>query len=135
MSPADTLAERYGVVAPWRHRVLVASVVVLGLAAVAWLVWSVWSHSTPLVSSELETFSIDDDHTATAALVVKLAHDDVEATCTLQALAEDHTVVGELAFTPDPALGPRQVQEIRTERRATAVQSLGCTAPGQDRPR
>ena len=135
MSTSDTLAERYGVAEPWRRRALVVSVVALALAAVAWLVWSVWSHSTPLVSSELETFSIGDDHTATATLVVKLADDDVEATCTLQALAEDHSVVGELAFTPDPALGRRQVQEIRTERRATAVQSLGCTAPGQDRPR
>ena len=135
MSTSDTLAERYGVAAPWRRRALVVSVVALARAAVAWLVWSVWSHSTPLVSSELETFSIVDDHTATATLVVKLTDDDVEATCTLQALAEDHSVVGELAFTPDPALGTRQLQEIRTERRATAVQSLGCTAPGQDRPR
>ena len=135
MSTADTLAERYGVAEPWRRRVLVAAVVALALAAVGWLVWSVWAHTTPLVTSELETFSIDDDHTATATLVVKLADDDVVATCTLQALAEDHTVVGELAFTPDPELGQRQVQEIRTERRATAVQSLGCTTPDQNRPR
>ena len=108
---------------------------VLVLAALGWLVWSVWSHSTPQVTSELETYDVLDDYTVTATLVVELADDDVEATCTLQALAEDHTVVGELTFTPDPQLGQRQVQEIRTERRATAVTTLGCTAPGQNRPR
>ena len=135
MSTADTLAARYGVASPWRRRVLVAAVAVLALAAVGWLAWSVWSHSTPRVTSELEAYDVVDDYTVTATLVVELADDEVEATCTLQALAEDHTVVGELTFAPDPQLGQRQVQEIRTERRATAVTSLGCTAPGQNRPR
>ena len=91
-------------------------------------------HSDPEVTSELETYSIDDDHTATAVLVVELPTTTSRRRCTLRAIAEDHTVVGELAFTPDPD-GRRQVQEIRTERRATSVESLGCTAPGQDRPR
>jgi hypothetical protein len=131
----DTLAERYGVAAPWRRRVVVVGAGLLAVAFLGWLVWSVWSHSTPEVTSELETYSIDDDHSATAVLVVTLADEDVEASCTLQALAEDHSIVGELAFTPDPARGRRQVQEIRTERRATSVQSLGCTAPGQNHPR
>ena len=135
MSQTDTLADRYGVASPWRRRVLVAVTAVLAASFLAWLAWSIWGHSTPQVTSELETFSITDDHSATAVLVVRLADDEVEATCTLQALAEDHAVVGELAFTPDPEVGRRQVQEIRTERRATSVQSLGCTAPGQKRPR
>ncbi len=55
-----------------------------------------------------------------------------EATCRLRAFAEDHTTVGELAFTPDPDAGRRQVVEVRTERRATALESLGCTADGQN---
>jgi hypothetical protein len=135
MSSADTLAERYGVAAPWRRGALVLGAVLLAAVFVGWLAWAVWSHGTPEVTSELETYSIQDDHTATAVLVVTLAGDDVEATCTLRALAEDHSVVGELAFTPDPALGRRQVQEIRTERRATSVLSLGCTARGQNHPR
>ena len=135
MSQTDTLAERYGAASPWRRRVLVAVTGVLAVAFLGWLAWTVWSHSTPQVTSELETFSITDDHSATAVVVLRLADDDVEATCTLRAVAEDHSVVGELAFTPDPAAGRRQVQEIRTERRATSVESLGCTAPGQERPR
>ena len=87
------------------------------------------------MTSELESFSVVDEHSVTAVLVVALDEADVKASCTLRAYAEDHTTVGELTFTPDPSLGRRQVQTIRTDRRATSVESLGCTAPGQDRPR
>jgi hypothetical protein len=87
------------------------------------------------VTSELESFSIKDDHSVTAVLVVSLDSADVRASCTLRAYSADHTTVGELTFTPDPSQGRRQVETIRTERRATSVESLGCTAPGQDRPR
>jgi hypothetical protein len=59
----------------------------------------------------------------------------VQASCTLRAYAEDHTTVGELTFSPEPGSGSRQVETIRTERRATSVESVGCTAPGQDHPR
>jgi hypothetical protein len=135
VTTSETLAERYGAASPWRRRALVAGCAAVAVAFLGWLVWTLWLQSTPRVTSQLETLSIDDDHTATAVLVVTLSDSDVRATCTLQALAEDHSVVGELAFTPDPAKGRRQVQEIRTERRATSVQSLGCTAPGQNRPR
>ena len=44
----------------------------------------------------------------------------------------DHTTVGEVAFTPTDGLNE---VVVRTERRATTVEKLGCTAPGQNRPR
>ena len=135
MSAQDTLAQRYGAPAPWRRRVLVTASVAVTVAFLVWLAWSVYEHSTPKVTSELETFSVEDDHTVTAVLVVSLDSADVKASCTLRAYAEDHTTVGELTFTPDPSEGRRQVETIRTERRATSVEKIGCTAPGQDRPR
>ncbi len=135
MSGQDTLAQRYGAPAPWRRRVLVTVSVALTVAFLTWLAWTVYEHSTPKVTSELETFSVEDDHTVTAVLVVHLDSADVKASCTLRAYAEDHTTVGELTFTPDPSQGRRQVETIRTERRATSVEKIGCTAPGQDRPR
>ena len=135
VSAQDSLDERYGVPSRGRRRLVVglAALVVLGFAA--WLAWTVYEHATPEVTSELETFSVVDDHSVTAVLVVSLDSADVEASCTLRAYAEDHSTVGELTFTPDPGQGRRQVQTIRTERRATSVESQGCTAPGQDRPR
>jgi hypothetical protein len=135
VSAQDTLDERYGAAAPWRRRLVIGACALLVLAFGTWVAWTVYEHATPTVTSELETFSVDDDHTVTAVLVVSLDSADVDARCTLRALAEDHATVGELTFTPDPGKGRRQVQTIRTDRRATSVTSLGCTAPGQDQPR
>jgi hypothetical protein len=131
----DGLAERYGAPSANRHRLLVAATVVLALVFLGWLAWTVVGSSQAEVTSKLEGFSVVDDSTVSVVLLVSLADDEVEATCRLRALAEDHTTVGELAFTPEPAAGRRQTVEIRTERRATAVESLGCTAEGQKRPR
>ena len=118
-----------------QRRLLVSATIVLALVFLGWLAWTVVGHARTEVTSELEGFSVVDDSTVSAVLVVSLADEDVEATCRLRAFAEDHTTVGELAFTPDPEAGRRQVVEIRTDRRATAVESLGCTADGQKRPR
>jgi len=132
---AGRMADRYGAPSPGRRRALIGVIVAVAVVFAVWLGWTVYEHATPQVTSELETFSVEDDHTVTAVLVVTLADSDVQASCTLRAYAEDHTTVGELTFTPDPTEGRRQVQTIRTDRRATSVESQGCTAPGQDRPR
>ncbi len=129
------LSQRYGAPSAGARRLLVIATAVVTVVFLGWLGWTVYEHTTPQVTSELETFSIDDDHHVTAVLVVSLDDADVKASCTLRAYAEDHSTVGELTFTPDPAQGRRQVETIRTERRATSVEKVGCTAPGQDRPR
>jgi hypothetical protein len=129
------LSQRYGAPSAGARRLLVIATAVVAVVFLGWLGWTVYEHTTPRVTSELETFSIDDDHHVTAVLVVSLDDADVKASCTLRAYAEDHSTVGELTFTPDPAEGRRQVETIRTERRATSVEKVGCTAPGQDRPR
>ncbi|WP_028652877.1 DUF4307 domain-containing protein [Nocardioides halotolerans] len=135
MSTQDMLSQRYGAPSAGARRLLVIATAVVTVVFLGWLGWTVYEHTTPQVTSELETFSIDDDHHVTAVLVVSLDDADVKASCTLRAYAEDHSTVGELTFTPDPAQGRRQVETIRTERRATSVEKVGCTAPGQDRPR
>ena len=135
MSTQDALSERYGAPSPSRRRLLIVATVVLALVFLGWLAWSLAGHSRTQVTSELESWSVVDSSSVTAVLVVRLHDDDVEATCRLRAFAEDHSTVGELAFTPDPSAGRRQVVEIRTDRQATAVESLGCTADGQNRPR
>lgn len=133
--PGTDLAERYGAPAPWRRRVLVGAVAVVALVFGSWLAWTSWLHATPPVDSELVSFDVVDDHTATAVVQVELADDAVDPTCLLRAFAEDHTVVGELSFVPDTSGGERIEQTLRTERLATSVESIGCTAEGQSRPR
>lgn len=135
-SPGTTdLAQRYGAPTAMRRRTVTAVAVLVAVAFLGWLAWTTWAHATPVVTSELETFAIDGDDAATAVLVITLRDGETEASCRIRALAEDHNVVGELTFRPDPGAGRRQSYTIRTERRATTVERIGCTAPGQSRPR
>jgi hypothetical protein len=127
------LDDRYGAPSAWRTRALLGVVVVVVAAFLGWLGWTIWSQSTPQVTSDLLGWHVTDEHAATATVQVRLTDEDVRATCTLRAYAEDHSVVGELSFTPDAS--GRTDQTVRTEREATSVELVGCTAPGQNRPR
>jgi hypothetical protein len=111
--------------------VTIGLAVTLAVVGLSWLAWTAWFHATPSVTSDLVTFDVTSDHETKARLDVGLG-DGVEASCRLRAFAEDHTTVGEIEFTP--VEGANEVV-IRTERRATTVEKLGCTAPGQPRPR
>jgi hypothetical protein len=128
---SSDLTERYGAPSPTRHRLVVAGVVLLALVFGGWLAWTTLFHASPVVSSELTTWEVVDDQNVTAVVVVDL-QDDVSATCVVRAHAEDHSTVGEVGF--EPVDGTNEVT-LRTERRATSVTRLGCTAPGQPRPR
>lgn len=125
------LADRYGAPSRSRRPVAIALAVVLAVTGLTWLAWTAWFHSTPDVSSELISFEVTGDHEASATLQVEL-QDGVAASCRVRAYAEDHTTVGELAFTPSD--GDNEVV-VRTERRATSLEKVGCTSPGQTRPR
>lgn len=130
-SPDTALAGRYGAPRPVLRMALVAVLVVVGASFVTWVLWAAWFHATPQVSSQLVGFRVVDDHETRANVDVHL-FEDVEASCLVRALAEDHTPVGEASFVP--VEGGNEVV-IRTERRATSVEKLGCTTAEQTRPR
>ena len=133
MNPPTDLTDRYGAPSAHRGRIVLGIAVVLAAAFLGWLCWTIWAQVTPEAESALVSFDVVDEHSATARVQVRLGDEDVEASCKLRAYAEDKVVVGELVFTPTGS-GTSE-QEIRTERRATAVELVGCTAPGQNRPR
>jgi hypothetical protein len=138
VSQPDSLTERYGAPSPVARHALVTVVVVVAAAFLGWLGWSAVSHGDPEVTSALLTFHVEDEHRVTARVDVRLDDEDVVATCLLRAIAEDHTVVGELQFevrASDLAGGSVVERQIRTERRATSVERVGCTTPDQQRPR
>ena len=134
--PADSLADRYGRPAPWRQRAVLVGSALVGVLALAWLAWSTLFHATPAVSSELVGWEVVDDHAVTARIDVVLRGDEdgagLRASCAVRAYAADHAVVGEATFVPRDG---RNVVQVRTERRATSVESVGCTTPDQQRPR
>jgi Domain of unknown function (DUF4307) len=130
VSSPDLLRQRYGRRGPSRP-VLVLAVVVSALFLV-WLAWVTWVHSTPEIESELIGYAVTDDHDATARVDVSIRGDGEGARCLVRATSLDHTPVGELSWEPTDG---RNDVTIRTERRATTVELVGCTAPGQSRPR
>jgi hypothetical protein len=128
----QTLTERYAAPPAWRRRFTIGAVLVVALVAMAWLGWAAFEQATPEVESELVTFHVVDAHSATARVDVSIASTAGHPSCKVQALAADHSVVGELTFTPRQ--GSNDVV-VRTEREATAVTVPGCIADGQDHPR
>lgn len=130
------LEQRYGSPSRARRPLVITVAVLLAAAAVGWLVWAT-SHGRPQVQSALLSYDVAGEHSAQAKLTVVRRDTGVHASCLLRAMAEDHSVVGELTFTVDrssPAsLTTKKV--LRTERRATAVQLVGCVAKGQDQRR
>ena len=127
----DLLADRYGRPAPWRRRAVLVGSGVLGAVALVWVAWTTVFHATPEVSSELVGWEVVDDHSVSARIDVVL-RGEPDATCAVRAFAADHTTVGEASFTP---VAGRNDVVVRTERRATSVESIGCTTPDQQRPR
>ena len=132
---SHSLPQRYGAPPRWRRPVLIGVVVVVVGALAALWTWITIVQSDPSVSSALVASEIVDDHTATAVIRVEWGDDPVDAKCTVRAIATDKAVVGQHTFVPDPDAGPDYEVEIATERRATAVENIGCTAEGQPRPR
>ena len=128
----QTIAERYAAPPAWRRRAIVGAVVVLALVALAWVGWAAYEQATPKVQSQLSGFHVVDAHTVTARVDVDLASGTTGASCTVEALADDHSMVGELHFRPHAGVND---VTVRTERRATTVDVPGCIADGQDRPR
>lgn len=128
----QTLAERYAGPPAWRRPVTIVAVVVVAAVALAWLAWAAYKESTPKVESQLVTFTVSGEHVVRASVEVRVSSGASGVSCTVEAVAEDHSVVGELHFTPVD--GTNDVT-VRTEREATSVDVPGCIAKGQDRPR
>ncbi len=130
------MAGRYGGQTPRRRRAVILASGVVGVLALAWLAWAGWSQSTPDVESNLQSFEVVDSHSVEATVVVDIRSDGVTANCLVRAVGTDHSVVGERNFevTGDSGASRHDVT-VRTERRATSVELIGCTSPDQSRPR
>ncbi|HET8717219.1 MAG TPA: DUF4307 domain-containing protein [Nocardioidaceae bacterium] len=131
------LAARYGAPRPGRRTWVTVLAVLLAVVGVAWVVWAALFHSTPEARSAMVAFRTPGEHVARATVTVIRADRDVRASCLLRASARDHSVVGELNFTvgPDRPETATVTKQIRTERKATAVELIGCTTSDQARRR
>ncbi|MEV5001243.1 DUF4307 domain-containing protein [Nocardioides sp. LML1-1-1.1] len=131
----DSLAARYGAPSRVRRVGRLALAVGVVVAFLGWLGWAILFHSNPEISSEEIGHEIIDDHTATIQVRIQMDEDLKDPRCSLRAISHDKAVVGETTYVPDPGKGQVQDIEVRTDRRATTVEWLGCKADGQPRYR
>ena len=126
------LDARYGTRNGFRRGVLLAVVGVLVLAGLGVVGWAVVVQSRPKVQSELVSYDVLDDHLVEGRFRVVRREKGERATCLVRAIAQDHSIVGESQVTVGSG-GREQIvtAPVRTERRATSFELLGCTAPGQ----
>jgi hypothetical protein len=130
------MADRYGRPSVVRRRVVILVSGLVGVVALAWVIWAAYVQGTPQVQSSLQTYRVVDSHQARATVVIKTRHRGVRASCVVQADAADHSVVGEVTFAVTGTGGTTTHRvTLRTERQAAAVEMVGCTAPGQKQPR
>lgn len=134
--PDDDVSTRYGRPNRTTRGIIAAVTILLVSMSLVWLAWAAWFQGTPDVQSQLQGFDIVDDHNTQARIMVKLDNPDIKAHCLIQALAEDHSVVGEVNLKVTGTEG-RMVHtvDIRTERPTNAVELVGCTTDRQKRPR
>ena len=133
--PPD-LTERYGAPSRAGRALVVAGTAAVALLGLVWLVWVAVFHGRPMVTSKLVGFEVGGEHVATARFSVVRREADVHASCLLRAYADDHSIVGERTVAVESGPATRIVDApVRTERRATAVEVVGCTAPGQQQRR
>jgi hypothetical protein len=112
---------------------VVAVAGLLSAAFLGWLTWVALEHGDPAVTSELVSFEVVGQHSSTATFTVARRTPEVEASCLLRAQARDHSVVGELNIAVGPGGSPvtTLTEAVRTEREATSVSVVGCTAEDQ----
>ena len=104
-------------------------VLVLVVAGAAWLVWAVAGGGRPAVSSQMVGFRVRGEHAVTATFTVVRRDGSAPVSCIVQARADDHAVVGEASVPVQAGRSARQVRTtVRTERRATSVDLVGCKA-------
>ena len=124
------LADRYAGARRGRLVAVVAATVV-AVAFLGWLAWSTWSYSTPEIRSELVSYEVTGEHEAVALVDVHLRDRTIVGSCTLQAFATDHTVVGERVFeVPGTDEGPGEERWT-----GTAARWRSRCAPNVARPR
>lgn len=132
-TPAGRYPERNR---PARRRGVIWATGLIGVIALGWLGWVIVDQSTPEVTSAMKSWQIRDDHNVDVAFTVRLRDEKVAATCLVRAFAGDHSTVGETNVRVPTGLTHQRVKGVvRTERRATSIELVGCRAPGQESPR
>ncbi len=129
MSTPTDLDARYGKPAPWRRKALIATASVIAVAFVGFVLWAATYHSNPDINSDTIRYDVQDEHSVLVRVKVQM-NDPKDPECLVRATSVDKSIVGELTFTP---LEGEQEVVVRTDRRATTGEVVGCRTSDQSR--
>jgi len=85
--------ERYGVAKATRWPVIA---LVVGILGIGWLMWSALYHSNPPLRSQLVSFAITDDRSASVRYFIERQDSNQVVVCTLIARDYDKNIVGQI---------------------------------------
>lgn len=130
------LDQRYRRSSTARRASVVGVAALLVGALLVWVVWATAFRPSPVVQSQLVSYHVKDAHAVTATFSVVRQDQSVRAACLLEAVASDHAVVGQVSVPVGAGQDASATlrRSVRTERKATTVNLVGCTAPGQKQP-
>jgi hypothetical protein len=123
------IADRYARRPSAGRTSLLAAGALIAVLLVGWVAWVAWDHGHPKVNSAMDSWTITSPNAVAITVAVKVYDAGSHPVCSARAFASDHSTVGQLQFTP---IDGRQTVTIQTEREATSVDWIGCSADGQD---
>jgi len=85
--------ERYGVAKATRWPLIA---LVVGILGIGWLMWSALYHSNPPLRSQLVSFAITDDRSASVRYFIERQDSNQVVVCTLIARDYDKNIVGQI---------------------------------------
>jgi hypothetical protein len=122
------LQDRYGAPSRRRRLTIIVCSTILGVVFLGWLTWIVLFHSSPPIDVQVSSYDVISTHQVNVKLQSRFSHPDTDGNCVIQATSSDHNPVGDITLSADQirAAGGNWIP-IRTERRATSVETIRCT--------
>ena len=118
--------ERYGAAKSTRWPAIALVVAIVGIG---WLMWSALYHSNPSLRSQLISFAITDDRSASVRYFIERADSNQVVVCTLIARDFDKNVVGQIdQEIPAGKSKVELVTEVPTRSEAVNADVSSCRA-------
>ena len=118
--------ERYGATKATRWPAVALVVAILGIG---WLMWSALYHSNPPLRSQLVSFTITDDRTASVRYFIEREDSNQVVVCTLIARDFDKNVVGQIdQEIPAGKSKVELVTDVPTRSKAVNADVSSCRA-------
>lgn len=110
----------------------IGAVAVLAIVFLSWLIWTATLHANPVVSGDVQSYTVLSDREIAVTVVVDRPDPSVAVVCNVIAQASDFQSVGAMDRLEVPPRAERVVNlriVIKTFRQATSASVKSCSLP------